>query len=186
MTERRIENKGNTVIRRAFAERDGLRLHRVEILAQVTNKAMSTAYQMTEDVGLYGSGRPSPLYIVCELVSRLEEIEREGTGGVSAAMEVARYPLDFLRQLRGEIQIDSDARHSLNLLLKNISDANFLLAGRELKDITPGELREFLHLIMNCVTASHELEAICDSLIQAREASYPGVPFQRERICKAS
>ncbi|HWT01148.1 MAG TPA: hypothetical protein VN256_12945 [Pyrinomonadaceae bacterium] len=174
-----VENKGNLVTRRAFAERDGVDLHRIKILARVTNKALSMAYQMTEEVGLYGSGRRSHLYVLCELVRELFEIEQREGGEVSAALEMARYPLSFLQQLRGDVPDEGDAIHKLNFLLKSASDANYQLKGRDLKDLTPGELRDFEQKLLNVMTLAHELSIMVDAQIGAAE--YPGAPIMRER-----
>lgn len=143
---------------------------------------MSTAYQMTEEVGEYGSGTPSPLYIVCELIRELYELEIKLGWEISMAHAMAQYPMTYLKQLRGEIATDSDAISKLNSLLKNTADANYLLAGRDLKDLTPGELKEFESHMTNIAAVAGELGLMTDEQRQAVERSYPGAPIPRERI----
>lgn len=176
------ENKGNLVIRRAFAKRDGVDLHRVNILARVTHKKMSMAYQMTEEVGEFGSGRKSPLYLLCELINAIEEIEQKEGSEYSAALEMAEYPILFLRQLRGDVSIDTDAIGKMNLLLKVISDANYQLKGRCLQDLTLGELKEFSQRMMSAATLASEIGMLTEAQIDAREQSYSGAPVQGERL----
>ena len=92
---------------------------------------------------------------------------------------MAQYPLVFLKQLRSEMP-DTDDIHKLGLLIKNSTDANYLLAGRFLKDMPLGELREFGQLIMTVATIAHELGMMIDGHIQAKERGYQGAPIQKE------
>lgn len=176
------DNKGNLVTRRAFAKRDGVDLHRVNVLARVTNKSMSMSYQMTEEVGEFGSGRKSPLHLVCELIGAIEEIEKQEGSEFSAALEMAEYPLSFLRQLRGDIPIDKDATGKLNSLLKIVSDAIYYMKGRELTDLTPGELKEFSQKMMSASNTASEIGMLADAQIELREANFSGSPVQGERL----
>lgn len=181
-----VENKGNLITRRAFAGEDGGRSHRMPTLRRIVNKAMSTAYQMTEEVGAYGSGTPSPLHMVCELIRELEGFDKSEESEISFALEMAHYPLSFLSQLRGEIGASGDSVGRLNFLLKNASDANYMLRGRDLKDLTLGELKEFSQKVMNVVSTGHELGMMTDDQLKTKERDYPGAPIQGERTLQTS
>jgi hypothetical protein len=176
-----VENQGNLIIRRAFAQRDGVSLYRIELLAKITQKSGALAYKMTEEVGLFGSGSPSPLYVLCELVRAIEEIEQGEGGNFSAALEMAEYPLRFLRALRGDEGIETDANGKLNFLLKNTADANFLLNGRTLSDLNLGELKQFREFVMNAATLAHDLGMLTESRIEEAESRFKGAPVARER-----
>ena len=169
-------NKGNLVTRRAFAERDGQDLNRIKILAQVTNKAMSTAYQMTEEVGLYGSGTPSPLHMVGSLIEKLVEL-----GDLSAAHAMAEYPRSFLNSLQKDAP-EGDAVHKLNFLLKTVSDINFNLKGRSLDSVPLGEMKGISEMVMTAVTTASELGMMIDASIQAKESNHTGAPITGERL----
>lgn len=169
-------NKGNLITRRAFAERDGVDLNRIKILAQVTNKAMSTAYQMTEEVGLYGSGTPSPLHVVNCLIERLVEL-----GDMTAAHEMAECPRIYLSRLQKAIP-DGDAIHKLNFILKTASDISYKLRGRSFESLPLGEMKEMSEMVMSVATASSELGMMIDAHIQAKERSQTGAPIQGERL----
>lgn len=177
-----VENKGNLIIRRAFFGAHGEFPERMETLRRTVNKAMSTAYQMTEEVGPFGSGTPSPLYVLCELIRQREELDRKEGVEISTAQELAQYPLTFLSQLRGEISHDGGAAvDKLVLLLKDASDANYMLRGRDLKELTPGELKDFGQKMMNVYSVAHELGMMTDGVLNASEDSYPGIPLQKDR-----
>jgi len=169
-------NKGNLVTRRCFVERDGVKLRRVDELAQIVGKAGSTAYQMTEEVSPYGSGTPSPLYNLNELIRHLVDID-----DIPSAVEMADCPRRFLDQLRGE-DVAGDAINKNNLLLKTASDANYLLAGRDLKDLPLGQLKEYAQMIMTVRTVSSEIERMVDAQIKTVEQSFTGAPIQAERL----
>lgn len=174
-----VPNKGNLVVRRAFAERDGVDLGRVKLLARISTKAMSTSYQMTEEVGDYGSGTPSHLHIHCELIRALED-----GGAHDEAHEMAEYPRVFLSQLRRG-NVEEDAVTKMNTLLKSASDANYLLAGRDLKDLPLGQQKEFAELMMTAVTAASGLAWMTDFQIHAAEETFSGAPIQRESRIRA-
>jgi len=169
-----VDNKGNLVTRRAFADTG-----RMHILRRIVNKAMSTAYQMTEEVGEYGSGTPSPLHMVCEQIRESHEQDVKEGVEVSTAQELAEYPLAFYRQLRGEVDTRGDFVGKKNRMMKASSDANYMLRGRELEDLTPGELKEFSAYMMTVGTLARELEQMADEVLQA--VQYPGAPIQAER-----
>jgi hypothetical protein len=179
-------NKGNLITRRAFSGDNFERSHRMPELRRVVNKKMSTAYQMTEEVGAFGSGSPSPLHMVCELIRECEAMDRKEDCEISTAQELARYPLTFLSQLRGEVALDGDAINKINLLLKNASDANYQLRGRDLKDLPPVELKEFGQKVLNVCSIAHELGMMTDAQLMAVESSYPGAPIQGERALQHS
>ncbi|HEX8708834.1 MAG TPA: hypothetical protein VF723_11370 [Pyrinomonadaceae bacterium] len=176
-----VENQGNLVTRRAFAQRDGVKLRRIELLAEITQKSGATAYKMTEEMGLFGSGSPSPLYVLCELIRAIEEIEQREGVEFSSALEMAEYPRRFLRALRGEAGCDVEASGKLKVLIKSAADANFLLDGRELKDLNLGELKDFRELTMNGATLAHELAVMVDRQIEDADSRYRGTPTMRER-----
>src|ERR1043165_189933 len=172
-----VINKGNLIVRRAFADTD-----RMATLRRVVNKAMSTAYQMTEEVGDYGSGTPSPLHMTCELIREAYEADCKTRAVAPTARELAEYPLQFYRELTGEVAPAADFIGRFNYMLKSATDANFLLEGRKLTELTPGELREFSRLIMN-------IQGACGALlVAASEAEqhfdYPGAPVQGERVLR--
>lgn len=169
-------NKGNLVTRRAFAERSGQDLNRVKLLARVTGKAMSTSYQMTEEVGDYGSGTPSPAHNLCECIRALTDI-----GANTEAHELADYPRIFLAQLLSG-NIDGDAVGKMNVLLKTASDANYLLAGRSLSELPLGQLKEFSEMVMTAATAASELGWMIDAQVRNIEESFHGAPIQGERL----
>lgn len=175
-------NKGNLVTRRAFAERDDVELpdYRMKALRRVVNKAMSTAYQMTEECGEYGSGTPSPAHMLCELIREAHEMDaREGVD-YSTAQELAEYPLTFLTQLRGGgVEAGGDFICKKNRMMKAGTDANFMLKGRELHQLTPGELHEFSASMMTVATLARELEQMADRALA--EVQFPGAPIQSER-----
>jgi hypothetical protein len=172
------ENRGNLITRRAFADEYGERTGRTAAFCRMTAKARSTAYQMMEEVGEFGSGTPSPLHVLCELVRAAEEFDRAEGSEVSYAHELASYPLAFLRQLRaGGARADSVQK--INLVLKSASDANYMLKGRRLEDLPPGELRAFNELMMTVAGAALELEMLVDALLGAQD--FPGAPVPGER-----
>jgi hypothetical protein len=160
-----LENKGNLITRRAFAD-----TNRMATFRQVTNKAWSSAYQMTEEVGEYGSGRPSPLHMLCELIAVSEEADRREGKEFSTALEQAEYPLLFLMQLRGALSIGKDAVGKLNLLNKSVSDAMYILNGRDVAELTPNELKE-----------CRGLGLFIDAKLAEASAAFPGAPVQGER-----
>jgi len=176
----KVANKGNLVTRRCFSERDGVRLKRIEELAQITGKAGSTAYQMTEEVSPFGSGTPSPLHNINECIRYLVDID-----DIHGAIEMADNPRLFLNQLRGG-EVAGDAINKNNLLLKAASDANYLLAGRDLKDLPLGQLKEYAQMIMTIRTTSSEIEQMIDAQMQAKESSHNGAPIPGERLRQAS
>lgn len=175
------ENRGNLITRRAFADEYGGRAGRTAAFCRVTARARSTAYQMMEEVGEFGSGTPSPLHVVCELVRAAEDLDRAEGSEVSYAHELASYPLTFLRQLRAG-GAPADSVQKINLVLKSASDANYMLKGRRLEDLTPGELRAFNELMLTVAGAALELEMVADALLGAH--NFPGAPVQRERPLK--
>lgn len=176
-----VVNQGNLITRRAFAERDGIRLYRVELLADITQRSGSMAYKMTEEIGIFGSGSPSPLHVLCELIRATEEVEKREGSEFSSALELAEYPLIFLRALRGEKGIETDAVGKLNFLTKNSADASYLLNGRDLKDLNLGELDQLRELAMNAATLAHELGTMTERQIAETESRYKGAPVMRER-----
>jgi uncharacterized protein Yka (UPF0111/DUF47 family) len=181
-----IDNKGNLVTQRSFVIRNGKKVKRIDLLAEVLHVAGSTAYQMTEEVGPYGSGTPSPLYKLCELIKRLDEVEREEGDEVSGATELAQYPMIFLSQLRGDIASEGDAVAKLNFLLKSASDAVYDMKGRDLKDLNFGELKDFAQKMLTACTMASELGLMIDARIETKNDSYPGAPVQRERTLRAT
>lgn len=176
-----VENQGNLVTCRSFVKRDGVKLHRVEMLAEITRKKGSTAYKMTEPLGHFGSGTPSPLHIVCELIRELDGVEQQDAPGYSSALEMATYPLRFYRALRGEKSADADADSKLRQLVKHASDASYLLSGRALKVLTLNDLRVFLEHVMSAATLAHELGMMTDCQITETDSRYKGQPIMRER-----
>lgn len=170
------ENKGNLITRRAFAERDGVKLRRIEILAEVTHKKGATAYQMTEEVGLFGSGRKSPLHIQCELIKRLVE-----EGDLTAAREMAAYPRIYLNELEAGGP-RGDAIAILCHLLKSVSDASYIVKGRAIEDLPLGELKEFSEKIISAMAAASALGLVTEALIETKERGHKGTPVQAERI----
>lgn len=168
------DNKGNLITRRAFADTD-----RMQVLRRVVNKAMSTAYQMTEEVGEYGSGTPSPLHMHCELIREAYELDTREGAEVSTAQELAEYPLAFLRQLRGESATGGDFVCKVNCMLKAGAQANYIVRGRDLRGMTPGELREFSQQLMTVSTLAGELIHMADEA--ERAIQFPGAPIQAER-----
>lgn len=175
------ENKGNLVTRRAFADLRGLRPGRTAAFCRVTGRKASTAYQMMEEVGEFGSGTPSPLHVLCDLIAEAEKFDAAERSEVSHAHELASYPLTYLRQLRaGEASPDSVQK--INLVLKSASDANYMLKGRRLEDLPPGELRDFNELMLTVAGAALELEMLVDALLGKND--FPGAPVQRERPLK--
>jgi hypothetical protein len=179
-------NKGNLITRRAFTEEGGLHANRIRDLHEVTGRALSTCYQYTEEIGLYGSGTPSPLYVVIESVRRLHARDTEEGCAISYAQEFAQAPLIFLSQLRGETPSDIDAVGKLNFLLKNASDANYMLRGRDLKELPPSDLKDFAQKLMTVVSIAHELGMMVDGQIRLKEGDYPGAPIQGERTLQTS
>ena len=169
-----VSNKGNLITRRAFADTD-----RMATLRRIVNKAMSTAYQMTEEVGEYGSGTPSPLHMVCELIRESFELDAKAGAEVSSAQELAEYPLVFLRQLRGEIETKGDFVCKVNCLMKRAADAGYLLKGRDLRELTPAELKEFAGHMIAAAALARELEHMADEAMGLIQ--FPGSPIQRER-----
>lgn len=180
------DNKGNLITRRSFTDEGGLHANRIKDLHEVTGRALSTCYQYTEELGLYGSGTPSPLFVVIESVRRLYQRDTEEGCAISSAQEFAQAPLIFLSQLRGETASDGDAINKLNFLLKNASDANYLLRGRGLEDLTPGELKEFGQKVMNAGSIAHELGMMIDHQLRTKESGYPGAPIQGEQTLQTS
>jgi len=175
------ENKGNIITRRAFSPERG-ELELMAILRRVTNKAKSTAYQMVEEVGEYGSGLPSPLHTVCELIRERYEWEQDNGCEFSVAQEMAEYPLEYFRQLRGEARPGCDFVGRVNVMLKSASDANYLLKGRGPRELTPGELKEFSRLVMNVTAAARELGMAADEALRGAESEYPGAPIPGDRL----
>lgn len=171
----KVENKGNLVTRRAFSGENFERSHRMPTLRRIVNKAMSTAYRMTEEVGEFGSGTPSPLHQVCEQIRELERHDREDGCEISTAQEVADYPALFLRELRREKAPNCDPFGKMNFLLKTCSDANYSLRAREMKQLSPGELKEFRQKMMNASEAARELVQMADALILEGEEAYASV-----------
>lgn len=178
------ENKGNLITRRAFSERDGVELSdaRMKVLRHVVNKAMSTAYQMTEECGEYGSGRPSPLHMLCELIREAHDLDAKDGLDFSTAQELAEYPLTFLRLLRGQIGLTGDFVCKLNYLVKTAGDAMYSLKGRDLPHLSPGELKAFADYMIGVAGLAAALQAMADD--QAQRLNYPGAPCQRERIVR--
>ena len=172
-----VENKGNLITRRAFADTD-----RMPVLRRVVNKAMSTAYQMTEEVGDYGSGTPSPLHMLCELIRESYELNARERRELSTALELAEYPLCFLHELMGESPAAGDSVGKINFLMKTASDANYLLKARLLENLTPGELKDFARLMRDCATVARELVMLAEARAEAVEGDYPGAPVQGERL----
>jgi hypothetical protein len=179
-----IENQGNLITRRAFTDEFKLHADRLRELHLLTHKSGSVCYRYTEEVGLYGSGLPSPLHVVIESVRRLYELDTEEGCEISFAQEFADAPAIFLRRLRGEIVGGLDAIGKINFLLKNVTDANFLLKGRDLFELALGELKEFRRLMMNAASLAREIQTMADARIEVLENSYPGAPFQRERALR--
>ncbi len=62
------KNEGNEITRYCYAETG-----QMGSLQRITGKAMSTCYQFTEEVGEFGNGRKSHLYVVVEEVRDLYE-----------------------------------------------------------------------------------------------------------------
>jgi len=178
-------NKGNLITRRSFTDERSEHADRMKELPKLTGRALSTCYQYTEETGLYGSGTPSPLHVVIESVRRLHELDREEGCEISFAQEFAEAPLNFLRQLRSEIQTEGDANRKLNLLMKTVSDSIYMLKARNFKDLTLGELREFAELMIGASALVREIGAVADRYIGAAEERYPGAPMQGERILKS-
>lgn len=172
-----VVNNGNLVTRRAFADTD-----RMKVLRRVVNKAMSTAYQMTEEVGEYGSGTPSPLHMVCDLVAELYEIESREGAHVSHAQEMADYPALYLALLRGGATKGADAPGKLNFLMKSAADANFLVKGRTLAEMSVRELKEFAGFMANAAVLARELAQLAETQIGRHAEDFPGAPVQAERL----
>jgi hypothetical protein len=168
-------NKGNLITRRAFADTD-----RMKVLRHIVNKAMSTAYQMTEECGEFGSGTPSPLHMLCESIRESYEMDVRDGAEVSTAQQLAEYPLHFLRELRGEVKLEGDFACKMNRLMKSATDANFLLKARDLSALTPGELKEFVGHMIAASALANELQHMADDAAQRRQ--FPGSPVQREKV----
>ena len=177
-----VPNNGNLIMRRAFFEDEKRR----KILQKVTNVAWSTVSQHMEEVPPNGSGSPSCLHMLQELIRRLDEKEKEEGCEISMALELSVATLNFYRQLQAEGRPAGDAKFKLAYLNKYISDALFLLNGKELKDAPLGELKELWQLLMNAATSAQEACTLVEAQIREAEGSYPGAPIQRERVFKVA
>lgn len=185
-----VENKGNLITRRAFHGEHGKRMHRALALHEVTGKAMPTVYQMMVEATPFNTWRPSPLHVVCEMIRRSHDFDRRESSPISYARELAEYPLEFLRELIAETEegnapaAGGDSVAKVNSLLKEVADANFLLRGRLLADLTPGEAKELRERLMGVVTLGRELQAMTEAALRRAEEDYPGAPIQGERLAR--
>lgn len=179
-------NLGNTLMRRAFVgENEELRERRMPRFRQVLNVEWSTAYKYLEEVGAFGSGRPSPLFKLCQLIELCHEMDVADATPVSYARELAEYPmLFFLAVSGGGAAAETDTVQRMNFLLKSASDANFLLKGRALENLGPGELREFRRHLHDSIAAARDLEAQVEARLREAEERYPGAPVPREYVPK--
>lgn len=169
-------NQGNLIIRHAFLDTG-----QIDTLRRLVNKALSTTYAMTEEVGEYQSGTPSPLHVVAAIVEELYHLGKKLGWEINHAQAVAQYPLIFLKQLSGEVVPESDAiAKKLDLLLKSAADANYLLTGRTLKELNLGELRQFSQFLQSAAILAPELAYAADDRITVLDSEYKGVPIQRE------
>lgn len=180
-------NLGNTLMRRAFVgENEELRERRMPRFRQVLNVEWSTAYKYLEEVGAFGSGRPSPLFKLCQLIELCHEMDVADATPVSYARELAEYPmLFFLAASGGGAPAEADTVQRMNFLLKSASDANFLLRGRALEMIGLGELRLFRRHLHDSIAAARDLVAQVEARLREAEDSYPGAPVPREHVPKA-
>jgi hypothetical protein len=174
-----VRNNANLVIRKLFAETDQMQAFR-----RIVYKAMSTAYQMTEEVGEFGSGTPSPLHKVFEMVRELKEIgEREGWT-VNYALELAGASLDFYKQLCGDGASHVDASGKMALLIQSAANANFLLDKRGLADLSIEETGKFNAYLSDVATVARELVMSGEAHITNTERNHRGQPEQGERAIR--
>jgi hypothetical protein len=176
-----VTNKGNLITRRGFAGENGERSHRMTVLNRLVNKSISVCYKYMQEVGMFGSGIPSPMHLVCEMIRALEELDIQEGCEISTAREMAEYPLRYLRQLRGEITPCNNPVDRMISLVKSVSDANFILRNRELRDVSPGELKDISSKLLDAANIAHELGVAADEQAQMKGKDYPGAPVQQDR-----
>jgi hypothetical protein len=174
------DNKGNEILQRTFIKRGAERLNGIDQLCQVLKKKPSTAYQMTEPVGEYETGRRSPLYVVCELVRARHLLDVQEKRDVPLADELAAYPLAFLHDLRGAAQ-PGDPVHQLGQLLRCVTNVIYMAKGRALSELTLGELTDYTHEMLEIQTLAGALGQAASRMAATQAASYHGVPQIKER-----
>jgi hypothetical protein len=96
---------------------------------------------MTEEVGEFGSGTPSPLHKLCELIEKLYEVEQCRRREISGALEMAQYPLTFLSASARGYSARPIPSGKTKHLLKNVSDAVFDLGGRDARGLESGRAK---------------------------------------------
>lgn len=174
-------NEGNLITRRAFTDERGEHADRLRELHKITGKSGATCYKYTQPVGFYGSGLPSPLFLVIESVRVLHELDEAEGCKISFAQEFAEAPLLYLNRLRGEISVEADPTGKLKFILKWTADANYLLGDRDLKELPPGDLQEFSQLMLNASSSARELGLWAAERAAEIKSKYPGAPTPRER-----
>lgn len=183
-------NLGNILMRRAFVgDNEELRERRMARFREVLNVKWSTAYKYLEEVGAFGSGRPSPLYKLCQLIELCHEFDVADRAPVSYARELAEYPMRYFRALTGAtaaaVASGFDAFQRMSFLLKSASDANYVLKGRDFEGLSPGELKTIRRHLHDAMAAARDLEAQVAARLGEVEASFPGAPVLREHAAKA-
>lgn len=161
-----VPNLGNIVTHRAFVETG-----RIEILRQTVNKKMSTAYKMTEELPPRGSGSPSPLYVLCELIRKTVERDIAEGRTASTAQELAEYPLQFFKSLfigNASEESPPDVRALFNTLFREAGAAMGALNGGQLEDMSPRDLKAERQRLMTVASAASTLQTIIDAVLEGK------------------
>lgn len=177
------ENNGWLVTRRCFMERDGLWLELVPRLAKATGKALASAEQMCEPRAQFERKVRSPLDYLCEMIR--ERHEEDLRQGVAYAADLAAYPLDYYKQLKGDVRATGDPVLLQNELILCVAEANKTLACRFPSALSLNELRLYREHLMNARAKAGLLIATIDAQIAESEASFKGVPIEGERLTAA-
>jgi hypothetical protein len=174
-----VRNYANLVIRKVFAE-----TNQMHVFRRIVYKAWSTAYQMTEEVGEFGSGTPSPLHHIFECVRELKEIGEHEGWKTNHALELATAPLDFYQLLCGGGK-GIDAQKKTAFLSQCLGNASYLLNGRQIPELSIDEAGRYAAFMSDVATAGRELAMAAETHIANSQQNFKGQPEQGERLIVA-
>jgi len=176
-------NNGNQIMRWAITDDLGDHPDRFKLYVRITNNARSTCYQQLEPMPPLGSGSPSCLHKLNEVIEAVEMAERQEGATVSYADMLADYSREYLDELRGGVSLDTrDAIAMLCELNCNVSDVMQILKGRFFHELNLNELGKIRELTMRSAALEKALVRMVNALIGEKERSATGSPIQREHL----
>jgi hypothetical protein len=186
-------NHANLLTCRAFTR--ALKLHPdpIGLLMRITGRSQATCYKYTQELRqrkkgdkVTGSGLPSPLHQLCEMVKALVREERaEGFTGISFSFEIARYAFRCWERLHSTPAAAACDERSvgkkLDLLGLEAAQANFKLGDRLPGTLPLDEQKEIYNLLLNAETLVGELVWIFGRRIDETAAKHTGSPMPQDR-----